>query len=176
MKEKEIPTSLVPRNLNDISLPTGNVYESIVIVGKRTKQINARVREELNAKLEDFTVPADTGVEIYENHEQIALSCCYERLPKATTVAIDEFLGRSYFIVVRTPRSLLLRYMISHVGYWWHIDITGSAHFVRGLREYCGIQGATFGAFVEKGRCGCTRDNDSFGASVCHSGDVVLLV
>ena len=97
MKEKEIPTSLVPRNLNDISLPTGNVYESIVIVGKRTKQINARVREELNAKLEDFTVPADTGVEIYENHEQIALSCCYERLPKATTVAIDEFLGEELF-------------------------------------------------------------------------------
>ncbi len=84
--------SLQTRNINDFTKDTGNVYESVAIISKRARQISARVKEELNAKLAEFASTVDNLEEIFENREQIEISRFYERMPKPTNVATEEFL------------------------------------------------------------------------------------
>ena len=69
------------RNLDDIKNKTGNVYESIAIVGKRANQINISLKEELHNKLEEFASHTDSLEEIHENKEQIEISRAYETAP-----------------------------------------------------------------------------------------------
>lgn len=84
--------SLITRDCQKIAEPTGNIYESLVIVGKRARQISATVKEELNSKLAEFASSVDNLEEIFENREQIEISKFYERMPKPSTAATDEFL------------------------------------------------------------------------------------
>jgi len=49
-----ITNNVETRNLDDIKGKTGNLYESISIVGKRANQINISLKEELHNKLEEF--------------------------------------------------------------------------------------------------------------------------
>lgn len=79
------------RDIKSLNQPTGNIYESVAILSKRSNQIAAQIKEELTEKLAEFTPPVDSLEEIYENKEQIELSRQYERMPKPTLQAIDEF-------------------------------------------------------------------------------------
>lgn len=85
------------RNLSEIAAPTGNVYESVMIIAKRANQISADVKQELSHKLEEFSNYADTLEETFENREQIEISRHYEKLPKPTLVAIKEFEDEKIF-------------------------------------------------------------------------------
>ena len=85
--------SLITRDNKDIAEPTGNIYESIAIVAKRARQISANQKEELNSKLAEFASSVDNLEEIFENREQIEISKFYERMPKPTTTATEEFLN-----------------------------------------------------------------------------------
>ncbi|MCR6639377.1 MAG: DNA-directed RNA polymerase subunit omega [Sporocytophaga sp.] len=97
-KVTTIPSSIVTRDLEKLSAPTGNIYESLVVVAKRSRQISSKVKEELNNKLADFASTVDNLEEIFENREQIEISKFYERMPKPTNVAIDEFFeGKIHF-------------------------------------------------------------------------------
>ncbi len=84
--------SLITRDIAHMIKPTGNVYETIVVISKRARQISSRTREELSNKLSDFASTVDNLEEVFENREQIEISKYYERLPKASTLATDEFL------------------------------------------------------------------------------------
>ncbi|HEX7868513.1 MAG TPA: DNA-directed RNA polymerase subunit omega [Chryseobacterium sp.] len=76
----------------------GSIYEAIVIMGKRAEQINAEIRTELHNKLDEFAVHNSTLEEVFENREQIEISKHYEKLPKPTSIAIQEWLdGDVYF-------------------------------------------------------------------------------
>ncbi len=76
---------------------TGNMYESIVVLARRSNHIAAEMKEELNEKLSEFASVSDNLEEVFENREQIEISKHYERLPKATLVAVQEFLdGKIY--------------------------------------------------------------------------------
>jgi DNA-directed RNA polymerase subunit K/omega len=83
---------LVTRDLDTLANPTGNIYESLVVVAKRARQISVKMKEELNNKLADFASTVDNLEEIFENREQIEISKFYERMPKPTTLATEEFL------------------------------------------------------------------------------------
>lgn len=91
MEIKQVPTNTITRNLSELAKPTGNIYESVMIIAKRANQISASVKQELSQKLEEFSNYADTLEETFENREQIEISKHYERLPKPTLVAIEEF-------------------------------------------------------------------------------------
>ena len=91
-KKTNAPINTVTRNLNDFSKETGNVYESVVIIGKRANQIAAQMKDELSKKLQEFGSNQDNLEEIFENDEQIQISRYYERLPKPTLIATQEFL------------------------------------------------------------------------------------
>jgi DNA-directed RNA polymerase subunit K/omega len=86
-------SSLVTRDIDKIAAPTGNVYESVAVVAKRARQISVKMKEELNSKLAEFASSVDNLEEVFENREQIEISRYYEKLPKATSVATDEFLS-----------------------------------------------------------------------------------
>ncbi|PKP36718.1 MAG: RNA polymerase Rpb6 [Bacteroidetes bacterium HGW-Bacteroidetes-14] len=88
---KNVPNNTITRDLSKLAEPTGNVYESAMVIAKRANQISAEMKFELNQKLEEFSNYADTLEETFENREQIEISRYYERLPKATLIAINEF-------------------------------------------------------------------------------------
>ncbi|MCQ2142750.1 MAG: DNA-directed RNA polymerase subunit omega [Bacteroidales bacterium] len=88
---KKVPTNTQTRDLCDFAAPTGNIYETVVILSKRANQLSMAEKKELTRKLEDFKDSRETMEEIYENREQIEISKYYERQPKSTLVSIAEF-------------------------------------------------------------------------------------
>ena len=83
--------SVHTRNMEEIASKSGNVYQSVSIIAKRSRQISARLKDELNSKLAEFASTVDNLEEIFENREQIEISKFYERMPKPTTLATEEF-------------------------------------------------------------------------------------
>jgi DNA-directed RNA polymerase subunit K/omega len=97
-KTIDAPTTTVTHNLMDFSEPTGNIYESVVVMSKRANQITTDIKNDLSQKLKEFGTKNDSLDEEFENREQIEISRYYERLPKATLIAEQEFLeGKIYF-------------------------------------------------------------------------------
>ena len=89
--KKKIPTNTITRDIKNLAEPTGNIYESVVVLYKRANQIAAAEKKEQQKKLEDFRNERDTMEEVFENKEQIEISKYYERQPKPDLVAISEF-------------------------------------------------------------------------------------
>ena len=86
------------RDVQELKSKTGNLYESISIVGRRASQINISLKEELHNKLEEFASHTDSLEEIHENKEQIEISRAYERMPNPALLATQEFLeGKIYY-------------------------------------------------------------------------------
>ena len=92
-----LEASIVTRDMETLSAPTGNIYESLAIISKRARQISTVVKEELSNKLSEFASTVDNLEEIFENREQIEISRFYERLPKPTNIATEEFLEDKVF-------------------------------------------------------------------------------
>lgn len=90
-KKTNAPSNTVTRNLMDFCRDTNNIYESVAIIGKRANQISVEMKEELSKKLQEFGNSSDNLEEIFENEEQIQISRFYERLPKPTLIATQEF-------------------------------------------------------------------------------------
>jgi DNA-directed RNA polymerase subunit K/omega len=91
-KKSKAPNNTITWDTQKLSKPTGNVYESVMIVGKRANQISVEMKEELNRKLLEFASYTDNLEEVFENREQIEISRFYERLPKAAALAVTEFM------------------------------------------------------------------------------------
>jgi len=92
-----INPSIITRDLDKIADKTDNIYESLHIVGQRAKQISNTLKEELNIKLSEFASTVDNLEEVFENKEQIEISKFYERMPKPSTLAMEEFMeGKVY--------------------------------------------------------------------------------
>lgn len=93
-----VPDTTVTRDVRQLDKETGNIYESIVVIGKRANQISSALKEELGNKLSEFATSTDNLEEVFENREQIEISRHYERMPKPTLVATEEFLkNKIYF-------------------------------------------------------------------------------
>lgn len=97
IKKNNVPNNTVTRNLTDIDSPTGNLYESVVVISRRANQIATEQKQELNRKLADFSSTTDTLEETFENREQIEISRHYERMPKPTLIATEEFLDNEIY-------------------------------------------------------------------------------
>lgn len=82
----------VTRDIRQFDEKTGNVYEAVAIMARRANQISLQMREELHEKLDEFGSHSDNLEEIFENREQIEISKFYEKLPKPTLIAVQEFL------------------------------------------------------------------------------------
>jgi DNA-directed RNA polymerase subunit K/omega len=91
-KKSKASVTTVTRDLNQLDQDTNNIYQTVMIVAKRANQISVELKQELNRKLEEFAYYTDNLEEVFENREQIEISKYYERLPKPTLIATQEFL------------------------------------------------------------------------------------
>lgn len=91
-KKTNAPTNTVTRDIMTLADETGNIYESIAIIGKRANQISVDIKQELSKKLQEFASATDNLDEVFENREQIEISRFYEKLPKPTLIATQEFI------------------------------------------------------------------------------------
>jgi DNA-directed RNA polymerase subunit K/omega len=96
-KKTKAAGSTVPRNVEQLAEETGNIYEAVMILAKRSNQIASELKEELNQKLSEFASYTDNLEEVFENREQIEISKFYERLPKSTLIAIQEFIEKGIY-------------------------------------------------------------------------------
>jgi DNA-directed RNA polymerase subunit K/omega len=92
-----IPNSTVTRDVRELDKTTDNIYESIVIISKRANQIANNLKEELDGKLAEFASSNDNLEEVFENREHIEISKHYERMPKPSLIAVDEFLHNKVY-------------------------------------------------------------------------------
>lgn len=91
-RKSKAPTNTVVRNMNDLAAKTGNLYEAVAIIGKRSNQIAIEMKNDLAKKLQEFASYNDNLEEVFENREQIEISRYYEKLPKPTLLATQEFM------------------------------------------------------------------------------------
>ena len=97
-KKTNAPTNTVTRDIMDLCDETGNIYESVAIIGKRANQISLDIKNELSKKLQEFASVSDNLDEVFENREQIEISRFCEKLPKPSLIATQEFVeGKIYF-------------------------------------------------------------------------------
>lgn len=97
-KKTKTPVNTVTRNIMDLCKETGNIYESVAIIAKRANQISIQVKDDLSKKLAEFASYNDSLEEVFENREQIEISRYYEKLPKPTLLATQEFIeGNVYW-------------------------------------------------------------------------------
>jgi DNA-directed RNA polymerase subunit K/omega len=104
-RKSNAPTSTVTRDLELLIKETGNVYETVIIVSRRSNQIAVEMKQELNKKLEEFASYSDNLEEVFENREQIEISKFYEKLPKPTLIALQEWEDDKIFF--RNPDTSL---------------------------------------------------------------------
>ncbi len=91
-KRTNAPLSTTVHDLVDLAEQTGNIYETVAIISKRANQIAAEMKSDLEKKLQEFAAQTDNLEEINENREQIEISRFYERLPKPTLIATQEYI------------------------------------------------------------------------------------
>ena len=97
-RKTNAPSNTVTRDMMKLSSDTGNVYETVAIIGKRANQISVEMKQDLEKKLQEFASYNDNLEEVFENREQIEISRYYEKLPKPTLIAAKEYEdGKVYY-------------------------------------------------------------------------------
>lgn len=97
-KKTNAPLTTVTRDMIAMAEQTGNVYETVCIIGKRANQISLDLKKELEKKLQEFaTASTDNMEEVSENREQIEISRFYEKLPKPTLIATQEYIEHKLY-------------------------------------------------------------------------------
>ncbi|MBR3519323.1 MAG: DNA-directed RNA polymerase subunit omega [Paludibacteraceae bacterium] len=96
-KKVTAPTNTITRDMNQICADTGNVYETVNIIARRANQIAVEMKSELDKKLQEFASFNDNLEEVFENREQIEISRFYEKLPKPTLIAAQEYIDGKIF-------------------------------------------------------------------------------
>ena len=103
-KKINAPLNTISRDMNSMSEDVGNVYETVKIIGKRANQISVEIKAELDKKLLEFASFNENIEEVFENREQIEISRFYEKLPKSTLIAVQEFIEGKVFY--RNPAKI----------------------------------------------------------------------
>ncbi len=97
-KNSTADRSTITRDTIKLESQTGNIYESIVAMSKRSNQISVELKEELTSKLQEFASSQDNLEEIFENREQIEISKFYEKLPKPVAISMQEMLEEKIYL------------------------------------------------------------------------------
>lgn len=91
-KKTNAPLNTVTRDMIELSEDTQNVYETVCIIAKRSNQIAGEMKHDLEKKLQEFASLNDNLEEVSENRERIEISRYYEKLPKPTLIATQEYI------------------------------------------------------------------------------------
>lgn len=102
-KKKRVPNTTITRNTAEFSRMTENIYETVAMLSKRANQIAAEEKKELLNRINDFRSTNDTLDEMFENREQVEIVRRFERQPKPTLEATEEYLEDK--IYYRNPKK-----------------------------------------------------------------------
>ncbi|MBR0073790.1 MAG: DNA-directed RNA polymerase subunit omega [Bacteroidales bacterium] len=97
IKKYKTTSTTITRDVRKFDTLTGNIYETVAMLAKRSDQISTEMKRELNKKIEEFVSSTDSVDEIFENREQIEVVRYYEQLPKPTLIAIQEYLNNELY-------------------------------------------------------------------------------
>ena len=98
-KNVKAERNTITRNTKNLEeMGTGNIFETIVVLSRRSDQLSQDLKKELNSKMEEFVIPNDTLEEVFENREQIEISKFYERLAKPQAIAIKELEDEQIYV------------------------------------------------------------------------------
>lgn len=81
-----------PVDLKQVTGDASSLYEAIVVMSKRARQINDEVKQNLDIQLETVMAQFEDDQEMANNPDQLAISKDFDRIPKPTFLAIDEML------------------------------------------------------------------------------------
>lgn len=85
-----------PLDIEELSNKAENIYETIVVLLKRARQINEEMKIEFNQRIEmvqpKIFEPEDETDQPQTNPDQILIAQEFEKRPKPTETAIDELL------------------------------------------------------------------------------------
>jgi DNA-directed RNA polymerase subunit K/omega len=78
-------------DVDELASRTGNLYETVAILSKRSRQVASDMRSELDDKLSYFEGfgPEMEDVRMQEEQEQVSLE--FEKKPEPTEIAIEDF-------------------------------------------------------------------------------------
>ena len=97
-KKTNAPSNTVTRDMMELCEDSGNIYETVSIISKRANQISVEIKSDLSKKLAEFASYNDNLEEVFENREQIEISRYYQKLPKPTLIATQEYIeGKIYY-------------------------------------------------------------------------------
>lgn len=82
-------------DLKNLESKVGNIYEAIVIMSKRARQINEELKIEFNKRIEMIqglmmSEQTEETAEPETNPDQIKIAQEFERMPKPTEIALEE--------------------------------------------------------------------------------------
>lgn len=78
-------------DIDELAGKTGNIYESVAIIAKRSRQVASNTKSELDDKLSYFEGFGPEMEDARMQEEQAKISVEYELQPEPTEIAIDEF-------------------------------------------------------------------------------------
>ena len=73
-KKTNAPSNTITRNMVELCEDTGNVYETVAIIGKRANQIAVEMKNDLSKKLQEFASYNDNLEEVFEQRANRNLS------------------------------------------------------------------------------------------------------
>lgn len=70
-KKTNAPTTTVTRDLMELCEDTGNIYETVAIIGKRANQIAVEMKNDLSKKLQEFASYNDNLEEVSKTENRL---------------------------------------------------------------------------------------------------------
>ena len=97
-KKTNAPTTTVTRDMMELCSDTGNVYETVAIIGKRANQISVEIKTIFLRNWQSLLHILTIWKRYLRNREQIEISRYYEKLPKPDLIATQEYIeGKIYY-------------------------------------------------------------------------------
>jgi DNA-directed RNA polymerase subunit K/omega len=90
-----------PIELKALDIHANNIYEAIVVLSRRARQINEEIKIQLNEKLDQFSTRSDSDEEVELNPEQQRISIEFEKMEKPTQGALADLLGEKLTYVYK---------------------------------------------------------------------------
>ena len=75
--------------LNEIESKTDNLYEAVMVISKRARQINTEINDQIKSQLGNIEVDEESGD---ENIDRESIISEFDKKAKPTSIAIDEIL------------------------------------------------------------------------------------
>lgn len=84
-------------DVDQLAAQAENIYETVVVLSKRARQVSAKGKAELDEKLAYYEGFSSDMENLRMQEEQARVSLDYEKKPKPTEIAINELLNNEIY-------------------------------------------------------------------------------